>query len=93
MRIALRTAVQVAGIEQIDHLIVTHYHVDHFGGAATLAAAMPIKHVHDNGKFEGLREPPDKAYLELKTERRRVTAPARRFHCAGPIMPMVRHYP
>src|SRR5689334_19257535 len=28
---------KVAGLRQIDHLVVTHYHGDHFGGAATLA--------------------------------------------------------
>lgn len=42
-------AKQVAGLDHIDHLIVTHLHVDHYGGAPELAALMPIRHLHDNG--------------------------------------------
>ncbi|MFM8357893.1 MAG: ComEC/Rec2 family competence protein [Verrucomicrobiota bacterium] len=42
-------ATRVAGLRQIDHLIVTHLHTDHYGGAAELAALLPIRQVHDNG--------------------------------------------
>ncbi len=42
-------ATQVAGVKQIDHLIITHFHIDHFGGAAELSQKMPIKNVWDNG--------------------------------------------
>jgi competence protein ComEC len=42
-------AAKVAGLKKIDHLILTHFHTDHFGGAAPLAALMPIDHIHDNG--------------------------------------------
>src|SRR4051812_26462593 len=38
-----------AGLKQIDYLITTHFHVDHFGGAAGLAKLMPIKNIWDNG--------------------------------------------
>lgn len=71
----VQAATRVAGLTQIDHLITTHYHGDHFGGASTLATFMPIKHVHDNGEFEGGRERPDKSYLEFKAERRSVISP------------------
>src|SRR5262245_9110324 len=37
-----KTATEVAGLEKIDHLVVTHLHTDHFGGAAELAALMPV---------------------------------------------------
>jgi len=40
---------EVAGLKQLDHLIITHWHRDHFGGAAELAQLVPIKHVHDKG--------------------------------------------
>jgi competence protein ComEC len=65
-------AVQTAGLTQIDHLVTTHYHGDHYGGAATLSKLLPIKHVHDNGLFPGLRERPDKDYLEFSADRRSV---------------------
>jgi competence protein ComEC len=66
------TAAKVAGLTHIDHLVTTHYHGDHFGGAAGLSKLMPIKHVHDNGLFPGLRERPDKDYLEFAAEQRSV---------------------
>jgi competence protein ComEC len=39
-----------AGVTQIDHLITTHYHGDHMGGFAELAARFPIKHLIDHGE-------------------------------------------
>ncbi|HEV3136909.1 MAG TPA: MBL fold metallo-hydrolase [Pirellulales bacterium] len=71
----VQTATREAGLRQLDHVIITHYHSDHFGGAATLATMLPIKHLHDNGIFEGLVDRPDKAYLELKSDRHSVVAP------------------
>jgi beta-lactamase superfamily II metal-dependent hydrolase len=45
----IMAAVKDAGISQIDHLITTHYHGDHFGGMAELAARIPIRHFIDHG--------------------------------------------
>src|SRR4029078_2673608 len=42
-------AVKDAGLTQIDHLITTHWHADHFGGMAELAKRIPIKHYIDHG--------------------------------------------
>lgn len=42
-------AAKDAGITQIDNLIITHYHGDHFGGVAELAARIPIRHFIDHG--------------------------------------------
>ncbi len=44
-----KVATEVAGLKKIDHLITTHFHTDHFGGAAELSALIPIGQVHDNG--------------------------------------------
>lgn len=71
----VQTATRAAGLRQIDHLVITHYHGDHFGGAATLAELLPIHTVYDNGIFEGIRERPDRAYLEFKAARRVVLSP------------------
>src|SRR4029453_11108675 len=35
-------AVKDAGLSQIDHLITTHWHGDHFGGMAEVASRVPI---------------------------------------------------
>lgn len=45
----IMAAAQDARLSQIDHLIVTHWHNDHFGGLAELAKRIPIKHFIDHG--------------------------------------------
>ena len=42
-------AVKDAGLTQIDHLITTHWHGDHFGGLAELAKRIPIREFIDHG--------------------------------------------
>jgi competence protein ComEC len=42
-------ATRDARLTQIDHLIITHWHGDHFGGVAELAKLIPIKHFIDHG--------------------------------------------
>jgi competence protein ComEC len=42
-------AAEVAGLKKIDHYITTHFHLDHYGGVAELAALIPIGQVYDNG--------------------------------------------
>src|SRR5215471_3282975 len=42
-------AVKDAGLTQIDSLIITHWHGDHFGGLVELAKQIPIKHFYDHG--------------------------------------------
>ncbi len=68
-------AVTSAGMKQIDHLIITHYHGDHFGGALTLVEQLPVMNLYDNGQFEGLPDNPGKAYFELKVGKRHVVKP------------------
>jgi beta-lactamase superfamily II metal-dependent hydrolase len=42
-------AAEVAGLTRIDHVVITHFHVDHFGGAAELAELMPVGALYDKG--------------------------------------------
>jgi competence protein ComEC len=42
-------AVKAAGLTQIDHLLSTHYHVDHIGNVVPLASMIPIKNFYDHG--------------------------------------------
>src|SRR5277367_6233144 len=42
-------AIKDAGLQQIDHLIITHWHGDHFGGLAELASKVPIREFIDHG--------------------------------------------
>lgn len=54
----IRQAMRQAGITAIDHLIVTHYHMDHYGGVAELAGLVPIKRFYDHGKMDSLTDDP-----------------------------------
>src|SRR5438105_3506435 len=42
-------AMKDAGVQQIDHLITTHWHGDHFGAMAELASKVTIKEFIDHG--------------------------------------------
>jgi competence protein ComEC len=45
----IMAAVKDAGVRQIDHLITTHWHGDHFGGMAEVANRIPIREFIDHG--------------------------------------------
>ena len=42
-------ALDVAGLKQIDHCVITHWHRDHVGGVAPLATLIPIRNFYDHG--------------------------------------------
>jgi competence protein ComEC len=52
----IMTVLDKAGVKQIDHLILTHYHVDHVGGLEELAKRISIKHFIDHGPTSEPRE-------------------------------------
>lgn len=70
-----RVATQAAGLRRIDHLVTTHYHLDHFGGAPTLATLLTIGTVYDNGDFKEGWEKPSPEYREFKAANRAVIDP------------------
>ena len=46
----VQAAMRDAGISKIDHLLVTHYHVDHVGGVPELVKRVPIGEFLDHGE-------------------------------------------
>lgn len=44
-----RVLKDVAGLERIDHLVTTHWHLDHWGGVESLANRVEIKRYWDRG--------------------------------------------
>jgi competence protein ComEC len=76
-----------AGVKAIDHLILTHYHVDHVGGLQELAKRVPIKHYIDHGPSVEEREQVQgfqAAYAELYAKARHtVVKPGDKLPVAG----------
>lgn len=52
----LKVVKDVAGLKQIDHAAVTHWHLDHYGNHAALAAMIKVKNFWDRGIPDALRE-------------------------------------
>lgn len=42
-------ALEVAGLKQIDHCLITHWHRDHVGGVGPLSKLIPIRNYYDHG--------------------------------------------
>lgn len=55
----IEQAMKVAGVMAIDHLIVTHYHTDHYGGVPELAKRVKINKFYDHGPMASLDEDKD----------------------------------
>src|SRR6516225_7553667 len=50
-------AARLAGVKQIDYLVITHYHADHVGGVHQLAGLIPIRNFVDHGQnFETVKD-------------------------------------
>lgn len=87
-----KAATEAAGLKKIDHYVTTHFHIDHFGGAAQLATLMPLGQVHDNGipdtdpdgRSQDTRWPlMSKPYREMKADARHVLTPGKEIPLKG----------
>jgi beta-lactamase superfamily II metal-dependent hydrolase len=52
----IHQAAKKAGLEAIDHLIITHWHTDHYGSVGRLSKLLPIRRYYDRGIPETLAE-------------------------------------
>jgi len=58
----LKVVRDVAGLKEINHAVVTHWHLDHYGNHAAVAAEIPIRNFWDRGIPDALQE--DKGYQD-----------------------------
>jgi beta-lactamase superfamily II metal-dependent hydrolase len=49
---------RAAGLDAIDHLVITHWHLDHYGGVGRLARMIPVRNYYDRGIPDKLAEDP-----------------------------------
>ena len=59
----IMAAIKDAGLSQIDHLITTHWHGDHFGAMAELAGRIPSRNFLDHGPTVQKPNPSDDQFF------------------------------
>jgi beta-lactamase superfamily II metal-dependent hydrolase len=73
----IAAAARDAGVAEIDHLVITHFHGDHMGGAVQLAERLPIRHFVDHGAPVDAAQattPAFEAYAQLRGRARHTVA-------------------
>lgn len=83
----IMTAVQQAGLKQIDILLTTHFHSDHIGAMPALAKMIPIMMYMDHGESVEMARPAVaaayKAYEEQSAGKRKILKPGDRIPLKG----------
>jgi competence protein ComEC len=49
-------ALKAIGVKKIDHLVISHYDIDHIGDVSELLAAIPVGHCYDHGEIQLAKE-------------------------------------
>jgi hypothetical protein len=83
-------AADIAGLKKIDHYVTTHFHMDHYGGAAELSTLIPIGQVYDNGlpTADPDNDPRDVRWVMLLRPYREFIADRRNVIHAGDMIPL-----
>ena len=75
-------AAKAAGLTRLDHVVITHYHIDHFGGAAEVAQQIPFGTLHQreipagdpDGRKQSTFPVQIKPYRDIKARREALQA-------------------
>jgi competence protein ComEC len=86
----IRETARIAGLARIDYFILTHFHIDHFGGAAQLATLLPIGQVYDRGipDHDPNHSPSDALWIRTSAPYRVFPAAGRHLVTAGLVLPL-----
>jgi competence protein ComEC len=81
-------AAKAAGLTTIDHVLLTHFHTDHFGGAAEVAQQIPFGTIHQRAIPE--RDPDGRAQSSFPVQIKpfREIAAKREPLMAGAVIPL-----
>jgi competence protein ComEC len=84
----------LAGVKQIDHMFLTHYHGDHYGSMPELSKRIPIRHFYDHGESVEKERPNVATFLKTYTDIvsqgvRTVVKPCDKIALAGPDVTVV----
>jgi competence protein ComEC len=79
-----------AGLKQIDHLIITHWHLDHYGGVSRLVKLIPVAHFYDRGIPESLNEDKKNFPLLIQAYRAATKGKSRTLR-PGDVVPLRQH--
>jgi len=82
----LKVVREVAGLKQIDHAAVSHWHLDHYGNHAVLSTEIPIKNFWDRGIPESLAE--DKLFPERIANYRAASQNRSKALSVGDLLPL-----
>src|SRR5579864_868872 len=63
----IASVAKLAGVSQIDYLVLTHYHGDHAGGVVDLASRIPINHFVDHGPSQEETRNVPQTYADRKS--------------------------
>jgi beta-lactamase superfamily II metal-dependent hydrolase len=72
-----KVAREHAGLQQIDHYVITHWHDDHYGGTQELSELLPVARYYDHGPSIELQDFDQKFgwYLRLSKKKRSILKP------------------
>jgi competence protein ComEC len=81
-------AAKAAGLSRIDHFILTHFHVDHFGGIAEVAQQLPVGTIYDRGIPKGDPDGKAASSFQLQIKAYREIAATRVLIKPGDVVPL-----
>lgn len=81
-------AAKAAGLTKIDHVIITHWHTDHFGGAAEVAQQIPLGTIHQRSIPAGDPDGRASSSFQLQIKPFREIAAQRATLAAGTVIPL-----
>jgi competence protein ComEC len=81
-------AAKAAGLSKIDHVMITHWHVDHFGGAAEVAQQVPFGAIYQRALPEGDPDGRPQSTFPLQIKPFREITAKRENLSAGTVIPL-----